>query len=109
MAKKKPSYKNVRQGQTVYTIDPHYERGYDAEPEIISHALHSQKVAMPPECCVIERLPINFLRQYLKREDSKGFFFSRKKAITALKMSQCWNEAQSHTDYHQARTLGGER
>ena len=108
MAKKKPNHRNVRQGQTIYQIDRHYERGYDAKPEIISHALHSQKVAMPPEGCVFEKLPISFLRKYLKREGGEGFFFSRKKAITALKMSQCWNEAQSHTNNDQARHSGGQ-
>ena len=83
MAKKKPTYRNVKQGQTIYVIDRHFER-FDGEPEVQQYFIYSQKEPLPPEGCIVERLPVSLLRLSLLRRGNGDFYFSRRKAIAAL-------------------------
>ena len=85
MAKKKPTYKNIRQGQTVYFINKNYLKGWDADPELNTYFLYSHKEPLPPQGCIIERMPVSLLREILKKFPSRDFYFSRRTAIRKMK------------------------
>lgn len=84
MAKKKPNFTNVRQGQTIYIIDRHIEYGPEAEPEIKKKFLYSENEKLPPINCIIERMPVSYARYVLKKYGNRDCYFSRRKAISAL-------------------------
>jgi len=85
MAKKKPTHRNIRQGQTVYFINRHLERAFDAKPEIDSYFLYSHKQRWPPRCCIIERMPVSLLKELIKNNPHHGFYFSRRKAVRKMR------------------------
>ncbi len=87
MAKRKPTAKNIRQGQTVYTVDYHFHipPPYTPNPTIIKFFLYSQKEPFPQEGSIIERMPITLLRRSFEQYGNKGWYFSRRQAETERK------------------------
>lgn len=86
MKKGRPTVRNVRQGQTVYTT--FVSLGKDPlgnEREVKAWRLYSHREPLPEPGIIIERLPVSHLRKYLQRYGSDGIFFSRGKAERAVR------------------------
>ncbi len=83
MAKKKPNYKNVRQGQTLYFVNMNFHL-FDGVPEVCSIFIGSQKEPLPPEGQVITKPPVNFVKRRLKSGSCVKFFFSKRKAKSSI-------------------------
>ncbi|SNS16854.1 hypothetical protein [Pseudomonas segetis] len=75
--------KKLRQGQTVYYIDRKFWMK-DAEPELRSIFLYSQKQPMPPPGVIVEKCPVTHARH----AQARGFklYTSRRKALRAMRL-----------------------
>lgn len=93
MSKNKPTAKNIRQGQTIYFLD-HNEISMDPKPHIITRMLYSQKESLPTEGSIVIRFPVTLLRRVINQWGNLPYFFSYKKALTALKRLERRNETQ---------------
>jgi hypothetical protein len=83
MAKKRPTHRNIRQGQTIYFINRHFEYGRRGFAEVEQHFLHSHKTPLPPLGDKPDKLNVNELKGWFKKNgDFIDIFFSRKKANT---------------------------
>ncbi|HHZ71421.1 MAG TPA: hypothetical protein EYN54_14345 [Methylococcaceae bacterium] len=51
-----------KQGQTVYMVDTGYMY-QPPRPTIIKYFLHSSKQELPPEACIIEKMPVDHLNK----------------------------------------------
>lgn len=74
---------NVRQGQTIYTIDYHMDT-FGKPPTVEAYFLHSHKEPLPPLGCKILRMPVTLMRDILNRPFCGPFYLSRRKALSAL-------------------------
>ena len=86
MSKNNPTHKNIRQGQTVYYIS-HAPAFYGKPSRIVSYFLYSHKEALPTPGTVIDKMPVSMIKAYLKELGNRDFFFSRKKAISSLRLN----------------------
>jgi len=77
MAKGKPTASNIRQGQTIYEVRLDWNvRDYVVEPMF----LHSQKTPLPPDGCIVEKMPVDTARMILRMYGNKEFFATRNRA-----------------------------
>lgn len=75
--------KPLRQGQTVYFIDRKFWKE-DAEPELVSIFLYSQKQPLPPPGVIVEKCPVTHAR-YAQARGLK-LYSSRRKALKAMRL-----------------------
>ncbi len=78
---KKVRIKNLRQGQTVYEVWTDWSGNYPSV-KIREIFLHSQKEPLPPEGCIVKRMPVSELKIIMKIFGYNGLFFSRRKALS---------------------------
>lgn len=81
---KKLSAKSLRQGQTVYLVD-HGLKMIPAKPEIIKFHIYSDATPLPPEGCIIDKMPCWLLKRHFERSGTTGYYYSRRKAERELK------------------------
>lgn len=74
--------KKFKQGQTVYTVNISVERHY--EPVLVKYFLYSHKEPLPPEGCMISKMPVNMMNEFCERFPNDFITRSRRKAITRL-------------------------
>ena len=86
MAKhKKVTHKNIRPGHTVYYIDTYaYLIDDTIKPEMKSWFIHGKSQELPPEGCIIEKMPIYHIKKFLKWNRGPKLYFSRRKCQSAL-------------------------
>ena len=78
--------KKFRQGQTVYEVRLNIEKGFRyASYEITRYFLYSQKEPLPPEGCIIDRMPVNLMNRFAKEFPDTFLTRSRSKAISKQK------------------------
>jgi hypothetical protein len=87
MAKRsKPTVQSLRQGQTIYYVERYYHwcpRNRPA-PEIKAQFLYNEKTPLPPLGCIIDRMPVSRIREWIRQNGANIFFYSRKKAARSL-------------------------
>jgi hypothetical protein len=76
----------AKQGQTLYYVDPQLQKGKYAKPVVRSYFIHSQKTELPPEYCVIERMPVTLANELI--DLGNQFFLSRRKAESHRAMTE---------------------
>lgn len=76
---------NIKQGQTIY------EAIFDIStlmPSFRAIFLHSKNQELSPPYCRIDKMPVNHMRKLIKSWGSKGYFHSRRRALTEYKKLQ---------------------
>lgn len=77
--------KKLKQGQTLHIVSLDYSKSPIPEPRIATYFMYSQKEPLPPEYCMIERMPVSRMNEIIE-EFNYGFRTrSRRKAVTRLK------------------------
>jgi len=85
MAKKNPTWKNIKAGHTLYYIDYHIDKRGDVPPSVEAVYLHSQKTPLPPEGCHIDKMPVSHMRKIMTFQPIDKFYFSKKRALRHLR------------------------
>lgn len=81
MAKHKPTARTIRQGQTIYWVNPHYElHPDDRYVSVDKYFVYSQKEPLPHEGCIIIKVPVTTVRKALKEIGNDLFYYSKGKA-----------------------------
>ena len=76
--------RKLKQGNTIYLID----RGYmynPPRPSLLKIFLYSRKQELPPEGCIIEKWPVDYVKEMINKLGCKDIYFNRRKAQAALK------------------------
>jgi hypothetical protein len=76
----RPTTQSIKQGQTIYMINYHIEKGFDEEVTVDKYFLYSHKTTLPPIGCAFDKLPVSRVRDYIKKFGNMDLFYSIKKA-----------------------------
>ena len=77
---------SYKQGQTVYIIDMGYQYN-PPRPSVVQYFLYSRKQELPPECCIIEKMPVDHLNKLV----AKGLIVTSSKRKAKQKLSKLIN------------------
>jgi hypothetical protein len=81
MAKKKPTYSSLRQGQTIHVVCLSLSSNFRSFV-VMTHMIYSHNEPPPRMGEIIMRLPITLARIAIKTFGNADFFYSRKRATT---------------------------
>lgn len=102
MAKKKPTIKNIRQGQTIYRVSPII--GVYEAYEVRAYFLYSHKTELPPRGQIIDRLPVSLVREYISKYGNNNLFYTREKAEHRMQ-NLLWAQSQNQNRVMQKNFL----
>ena len=77
--------KKFKQGQTIYFVEYFAYMGASKPAEVYKRFLHSRKIDLPEEGCIIEKLPAHFVNEKIKNGTAPKTYTSRRKAESEAK------------------------
>ncbi len=90
MAKRKhPTAKSLKQGQTIYqVVDDSFMMDRKVPKRVVKHFMYSHKTLLPPIGTIIEKMPVNSIQGFAKRNGfrMKNWYYSKKLAESAAKI-----------------------